>query len=272
MYKNKFAFFLPVTFGVLEPKGLIAVKEYSLITTMILVMLLIVVPVLIMTIYTARKYRASNIKAEYKPDWDHNLKLESLWWVLSGIIILILAIMTWKSTHELDPYKPIVSEIKPVKIQVVALEWKWLFIYPEQNIATVNFIQIPAGTPINFELTADAPMNSFWIPQLGGQIYAMSGMSTKLHLIADEPGEFDGAAAEINGRGFSGMKFKVKATPQSEFDQWVQSIQQGQYVLSKDEYKKLIIPTEYNPVAYYASVEKDLYNSIIMKWNSYLEN
>jgi cytochrome o ubiquinol oxidase subunit 2 len=154
----------------------------------------------------------------------------------------------------------------------VALQWKWLFIYPEQNIATVNFVEFPNSTPVNFQLTADAPMNSFWIPELGGQMYAMPGMSTQLHLMADRPGEFNGSAAEISGKGFSGMKFIAKATSQKDFDTWVKSVKQSSNMIDLSKYNKLAEPSENNPVITYASVEKDLYNSIIMKFMPAMDN
>src|SRR5262249_6679452 len=149
------------------------------------------------------------------------------------LIIAPMAVITWRSAHELDPYKPLQSEARPLMIQVVALDWKWLFIYPEEGIATVNFIQFPVHTPIQFTLTADgSPMNSFWIPQLSGQIYSMTGMTTPLHIIADEPGEYAGRANELNGKGFADMHFVAKATSQSEFDEWVASVKGSGQVLN----------------------------------------
>jgi len=252
--------------SVLNPHGLIALKERNLIIIATLFSLAAVIPVFIMTFLFAWKYRENNSKAKYDPDWDHDTKLELTWWAAPFVIILILAVITWKSTHELDPYKSINAGTKPITIQVVALQWKWLFIYPEQNIATVNFIQFPDRTPINFELTADAPMNSFWIPQLGGQMYAMAGMGSHLHLIADAPGEFAGSAAEISGRGFSGMKFVARASSQADFNAWVQSVKESQNKLGLPKYNKLAAPSENNPVALYSSVEEGLYNKIIMKF------
>jgi cytochrome o ubiquinol oxidase subunit 2 len=191
-----------------------------------------------------------------------------LWWILPSIIILILSVITWQKTHALDPYKPIVSENPPITIQVVALNWKWLFIYPEQNIATINFIQVPVNTPINFILTADGPMNSFWIPQLGGQMYAMSGMSTTLHLIANEEGDFAGSAAEINGEGFSGMRFITRASSQEAFDQWVMNAKASSRFLSLEEYEILAKPSQNNVPVIYAASDPGLYDTIIMKYMS----
>jgi cytochrome o ubiquinol oxidase subunit 2 len=252
--------------AVFNSKGIIAAKERSLIITATLLMLIVVIPVLVMTFVFAWKYRASNPLSKYTPEWNQGLATELIGWAIPAVIILILAIITWKNTHALDPSKPIDSQTKPITIQVVALQWKWLFIYPEQNIATINFVQFPQSTPINFQLTADAPMNSFWIPQLGGQMYAMPGMSTHLHLEANESGEFNGSAAEISGRGFAGMKFIARASSPAEFDAWVQSVKQSPNILRSFEYNKLSKPSENNSVTYYSWTESNLYNSVIKKF------
>lgn len=254
------------TVAVLNPKGIIAMREHDLIITAILLMLLVVLPTVILTFFIAWKYRASNTNATYTPNLQYSGKLACLWWAISTIIVIILAVITWKSTHALDPYKPLESKVKPITIQVVALRWKWLFIYPDHHIATVNFIQFPERTPINFELTADAPMNSFWIPELGGQMYAMTGMKTHLHLMADVQGEFAGSSAEISGRGFSGMRFVARSSSQADFDTWVQSVRKSSNMLDLAEYTKLVEPSENNPVTFYAATEENLYNKIIMKF------
>lgn len=252
--------------GVFNPKGIIALAEMNLIVTTTLLMLIVVIPVFILLAVFSWRYRASNTKAKYTPDWHGNIALETIWWTIPTIIIVILAGITWTSSHELDPYKPIVSNIPPITIQVVALDWKWLFIYPEQNIATVNFIQFPKGAPVNFKITADAPMNSFWIPELGGQVYAMAGMGTSLHMMANEYGEYAGLSSNYSGAGFSGMKFTAKVTSREEFDQWVQDARQSPSVLNMGEYKKLAEKSRNNAVVYYSPVEKNLYNAIIMKF------
>ncbi len=254
------------TVAILDPKGIIALQERNLIITAVGLMFLVVIPVFIMTFYIAWKYRANNAKAEYAADWSGNKKGKFILWAFPSVIICILAIITWKSTHALDPYRPIDSTKKPLIIQVVALNWKWLFIYPEQNIATVNFIEFPVQTPVTFELTADAPMNSLWIPQLGGQMYAMAGMQTQLHLRADTPGDYAGSEVEINGSGFAGMRFTARASSQSDFDTWVRQIKLSSRSLNFTTYNKLAIPSENNPVTSYASVDKDLYNGIMMKF------
>ena len=251
---------------VLNPKGMIALKERHLLATATFLMLLIVIPVFVLTFIIAWRYRAGNTKAKYAPDWDYSFLAESLWWGLPCAIVLMLSIITWTSSHELDPFKPLESTTKPITIQVVALQWKWLFIYPEQKIATVNFIQFPEHTPLNFEVTADAPMNSFWIPQLGGQIYAMPGMRTKLHLIANAIGSFNGSSANLSGEGFAGMKFIAKSSSQADFEQWVQSVRQSPQHLHLEEYTALAKPSMNNPIASYLLQEQNLFDQIVMQY------
>lgn len=254
--------------AVLNPKGLIAMKERSLLITASLLMLIVVVPVWFLTVFFAWKYRSSHTKSKYTPDWAHSHLAESLWWGIPLVIIVILAIMTWTSSHELDPYKPIESDKKPIEIQVVALQWKWLFIYPEHGIATVNFIQFPEKRPVHFEITADAPMNSFWIPQLGGQIYAMSSMRSHLHLIANEVGIFKGVSANFSGKGFAGMTFTAKASSEEEFNQWVKSVKKSSPRLNEAVYQHLAMPSENNPVTSYILTQQDLFDRILMKYQA----
>lgn len=259
-------FFSGKNIELLNPQGLIALQERNLMFTATLLMLLVVIPVFILTFYIVWRYRAGNTKATYKPDWDHDKRLEFLWWAIPFVIIFILSIITWQSTHQLDPFKPFATTKKPLVIQVVALEWRWLFIYPGQNIATVNFVQFPQNTPITFEVSADAPMNSFWIPQLAGQIYAMNGMSTQLHVIADHAGSYNGFSANISGKGFANMHFIAKSSRQSDFDRWVLRVKQTQKALTVSEYTRLSQPSENPSVLYYSSTEPDLYRTIIMKF------
>lgn len=279
--KNKIGFFLLVLFGivavglvwlysdriaVLNPQGIIGEKQRDLLMTSTLLMLIVVIPALVLPFAIVWKYRASNKKAKYTPNWDYHWLIESIWWGVPLVIILVLGVITWRSCHELDPFKPLDSEKKPVRIQAVALQWKWLFIYPDYQIATVNFIQFPEQTPINFEITADAPMNSFWIPELGGQVYAMSGMRSKLHLIANGPGTYRGVSANFSGRGFAGMSFTAKSSSQEEFDQWIASVKQSSNLLSLDQYKQLVRPSEYQSAATYTLADSKLFDWIIMKY------
>ncbi len=262
-----FLYFTSADIAVLNPKGEIAAKQRKLLVDATYLMLIVVIPVYLMTFYFMWKYHHENRKADYAPEWDFNLMAEVIWWSIPFVIIIVLSVMTWKSSHELDPYKALVERgKKPLKIQVVALQWKWLFIYPEQNIATVNFIQIPENTPINFDITADAPMNSFWIPQLGGQIYAMPGMKTKLHLIAREKGLYRGSSANISGTGFASMVFTTKVTSEEDFETWVTKVQQSNKSLTHDEYNRLVKPSEHDAVSYYTLGKANLYEDIVMKY------
>src|SRR3989344_6897846 len=224
-YKN-FNLALFANFALFNPKGWIASEQKELIITATMLMLMAVIPVLVITFVFAWKYRAGN-NAKYAPTFDHSRLLQFTWWTALCAIIVVLSVIAWKSSYALDPRKTLKSNIKPITIQVVALEWKWLFIYPEQNIATVNFVQFPEDTPINFRITGDAPMNSFWIPQLAGQIYAMAGMDTALHVMAEETGEYMGVSSNYSGYGFSGMKFTAKATSREEFDLWIETVRQS---------------------------------------------
>lgn len=252
--------------SVLNPKGLVADKERNLMFFGTLLSLIIVIPVFALTFGIAWRYRESNKAAKYTPNWDHSRLLESIWWGVPTVLIVILSVITFKSSHDLDPFKPIQAAEKSLKIQVVALQWKWLFIYPEQNIATVNYVQFPKDRPINFEVSADAPMNSFWIPSLGGQIYAMSGMSTKLHLLAYDEGVYNGSSANISGRGFAGMNFKAESVDQAKFNAWVRVSQSQSKTLDFDAYESLAKPSENDPPSSYAPIEQNLYEKIIYQY------
>jgi cytochrome o ubiquinol oxidase subunit 2 len=255
-----------LSIDILNPKGVIAAKQYNLLVFTTILGFIVVVPVFIITIAIAWRYREGNTKAAYTPNASTNRLAETIWWGIPVVLIIILSIVTWISTYDLDPHKPLASNVKPLTVQVVALDWKWLFIYPEQNIATVNLVQFPVNTPVNFEITADAPMNSFWIPQLGGQIYAMAGMTTKLNLNATENGEYKGSSANISGEGFAGMKFTAKASSQTDFDHWVTLVKKSQNHLTNDEYDKLATKSQNNPTTYYASSAEGLYDTILMKY------
>ena len=253
---------------VLDPKGRIGVAEKSLIETATFAMLIVVIPVIILTLVFAWRYRASNRKATYAPKWAHSTAIEVVVWTIPTLIVIFLAVLTWKTSHELDPYKPIESEVKPIEIQVVALDWKWLFVYPEYGIATVNQIAFPVGTPVNFRITSDSVMNSFFIPQLGSQIYAMAGMQTKLHLIADHAGDYAGLSANYSGAGFSGMKFRALADSPEAFQAWVQKVKASPERLDMDTYYTVAKPSEQNPVRYFSSSDPELFHKIMAKYNN----
>lgn len=256
--------------AVFDPAGTIAAKERNLMVITLLLSVIVVVPVFALTIFIVLKYRESNTKPnkKYSPEWANSRWLELLWWAIPCAIILTLAIITWTSSHALDPFKQINAGKKPLTIQVVAMNWKWLFIYPEQNIATVNYADIPVNTEVDFHITSDAAMNSFWVPQLGGQIYAMAGMDTQLHLSASKTGSYNGLSANISGQGFSGMKFTVQSVSQSDFDQWIDAVRASSSSLSTDTYAKLAMPSQDNPRAAYAPVQTNLYSNIIDKYMS----
>ncbi|CBA19926.1 cytochrome o ubiquinol oxidase subunit II [Erwinia amylovora] len=251
--------------ALLNPKGQIALEQRSLILTAFGLMMIVVIPAVLMAVVFAWKYRASNANAKYSPNWSHSNKVEAVVWTVPILIIVFLGILTWKSTHALEPSKPLASDAKPVEIEVVSLDWKWLFIYPEQGIATVNQIAFPANRPVSFKITSNSVMNSFFIPTLGSQIYAMAGIQTKLHLIANEAGTFDGISSSFSGSGFSGMKFKAIATPdEATFDQWVAKAKQSpDTLMTMDDFTKLAAPSENHPVEFFSSVKPELFKDII---------
>lgn len=249
-----------------DSKGFIAAEEGVLIIQATLMMLVVVVPVLVLLFYFAWHYRASNKNARYMPNWEHSKMDELVWWAIPFEIILVLSALTWSSTHALDPRKPLESNVAPITVQVVALPWKWLFIYPELGVASVNTLHIPTDTPINFKITADAPMNSFWIPELGGQIYAMTGMVTELHLIANESGTFKGLSANYSGEGFADMTFNVHANPKEAFDLWVAQTRQSSAALDSPAYALLAKPSTMTEAGYYGSVAPIIFDSLLMRF------
>jgi cytochrome o ubiquinol oxidase subunit 2 len=257
----------------MNPSGDIANQQGRLIVVSTVLMLIIIIPVIALTIFFAWRYRQSNKEATYSPDWDHSTQLELAIWAAPLLIIIALGAITWISTHTLDPYRPlsrldakrqISPETKPLVVEVVALDWKWLFIYPEQGIATVNELAAPVDVPISFKITASSVMNSFFIPALAGQIYAMPGMETKLHAVINKPGEFEGFSANYSGAGFSGMRFKFHGLDKDDFDKWVEKAKTSKEgELTREGYMKLEVPSEREPVRHYATVDADLYNAIL---------
>ncbi len=247
--------------AILAPKGWVAREERNLLLIIQAVMLLIVIPIYLFTFIFSWKYRSGG-KAKFDPDLIDNRNAEIAWWGIPTVLTIVIAVLTYVKTAQLDPYKPLVSDQKEKTIQVVALQWKWLFIYPEEQIASVNFVQFPEKTPIRFEITADAPMNSFWIPHLGGQIYAMPAMRTFLHLIADEKGDFRGSSANLSGEGFAGMTFIARASSEEEFENWVAKTQETTNMI---DYGELVKPSMNHPVELHRSSE-GLFDEILMKY------
>ena len=229
-------------------------------------MAIIIIPVFSMTACFIWKYRASNCKASYSPDWDSPIWIEWLVWLFPALIVLILTTMTWIYTHRLDPYKSEVSTAPPLVIQVIGLDWKWLFIYPEQNIAVVNELTIPVNRPVIFKITSNTVMNSFFIPRLGGQIYAMAGMETQLHLLADKPGRYFGENIQYSGQGFSYQNFETPVTTPQDFDTWVKRAGQSPQILDLSAFNELSKPSVSHPVVYYASVLPDLFKHVINQY------
>lgn len=256
--------------GILDPAGHIADDERRLFLEAVILMCIVVIPVILLNFIIAFHYRVSNKKAGYDPNWSHSVSLEIVIWTIPCIIILILAIMTWIYTHRLDPYRPLTQDKgKPLTIEVVALDWRWLFIYPEQHIATINFIQIPLNRDIQLLLTGDgSPMNSFEMPQLAGQIYVMPGMQTKLHFDAYKPGDYRGFSANYSGDGFAGMMFTVKAGSDSDFNAWVAKAQQSTDALTQERYNQLLLPSQDASVQYFTAPDNNLFNDLMMKYNT----
>jgi cytochrome o ubiquinol oxidase subunit II len=257
------------TVAVLSPAGPVAHKERNLMAFAILLSAIVVIPVYAMAIMIALKYHENNHEArkvKYSPDWDGSRLLESIWWGVPIAIIGVLSVITWDSSHALDPYKPLASSVKPLTVQVVALDWKWLFIYPQQHVASVNKVEMPVNTPVDFQITSDSVMNSFWIPQLGSQIYAMPGMSTQVHLMADKMGSFYGSPANIAGSGFARMTFTADSVSVSDFNNWVNTASHSSKQLDSSAYTVLAQPSQSNPVVYFSHTADGLYDQVVSKY------
>lgn len=251
---------------VLFPEGEIAIQQRNLLLIIQALMLLIIIPVYILTFVFSWIYRADNPKGKYDPHLVDNVYAEIVWWGLPLVMTAIICVLTWVYTQRLDPYKPIESSNKEMTIQVVALQWKWLFIYPEEKIASVNFVQFPEDVPIHFEITADAPMNSFWIPDLGGQIYAMPNMKTELYLIANTIGDFRGSSANLSGEGFSGMHFVTRASSREDYEKWVLSAKESGNRLDTESYERLAAPSQDHPQEFYQLNDDKLFHQILNKY------
>lgn len=250
-----------------DTKGIIGNSQRDLLYFATLIMLIVVVPVFFLVALISWRYREGNKKAKYLPEWTGNKWLELIWWGVPVIIILILSVITWQSSHSLDPYRPLEQDKTPLKVQVVALQWKWLFIYPEAGVASVGEMAMPTDTPVEFTITSDAPMNSFWIPQLGGQIYAMSGMSTKLHLDAHEPGDYRGVSANLSGEGHASMTFTAKARSDQDYAQWIENIHKNGQSLDSVAYEKLRLPSKNDGVKYFHLDVPGLYDTIVGRYS-----
>jgi cytochrome o ubiquinol oxidase subunit 2 len=256
----------------LNPSGDIAVQQAHLLVVSTVLMLLIIVPVIVLTLAFAWRYRQSNPHTDYAPDWDHSIQLELIIWAAPLLIIIALGAVTWISTHTLDPYRSlsridtehgIPAEGRPLVVEAVALDWKWLFLYPDQGIAVVNELAAPVDKPIHFRITAESVMNSFFIPALAGQIYAMPGMETQLNAVINRSGQYEGFSANYSGAGFSGMHFQFHGMAPADFERWVQTSRDTGNELNRQTYRVLRQPSERDPVRRYGAVAPDLYDAIL---------
>lgn len=251
--------------ALMNPKGPIGMAQRDLIITATWLMLIVVIPVFIMIVSFSWRYRASNKRATYAPNWAHSNAIEAVVWLVPIVIIAILGTITWRSTHELDPRRPIISADarKTINVQVIALDWKWLFIYPDYGVASVNELALPVNTPVRFDITSNSVMNSFFIPQLGSQLYSMGGMQNTLHLIAAETGRYPGLSANYSGNGFSGMKFMTLVDEQADFDAWIRQAQASSQTLNWASLQTLAETSQNHPVSHYATVTPGLYQGIL---------
>lgn len=254
------------TIAVLQPAGKIGTDERNLMILCLSISGGIVIPVFGLLGYFAWKYREGNHRAKYSPELEGSRLAETIWWIVPTVLLVIIATITWQSTYALDPFKPLASNKPTMHIQVVALDWKWLFIYPSQHVASVNVAYVPVGTPVDFEITSDTVMTSFWVPQLGGQMYAMPGMSTQLNLVADKTGRYDGRAANISGSGFADQTFVVAAVQPQLFSKSVAAMRASSDTLNAANYASLARPGIMSSPKYYGGVPSGLYDTIMMKY------
>jgi cytochrome o ubiquinol oxidase subunit II len=256
---------------ILNPKGPIALAERDILFRALAIMMIVVIPVFVMTFWFAWRYRASNKTSRYESDWM-SAKVDAVIWIVPALIVITLGVHVWLYTHKLDPYKPLQSSVTPLDVQVVAQDWKWLFIYPAQGLATVNELAFPSEVPVRLKITSDTVMNSFFIPALGGQIYAMAGMQTQLNVRANEPGRFVGRNTQYNGRGFADQHFAVVAMTSADFDAWVKRVGQSPEKLDAATYAELAKPSAAHPVIHYSAVESGLFDGIIRKYDKSVKN
>ena len=251
--------------GVLDPQGPVASAERLILINATAIMLVVVVPVIALTLAFAWRYRASNKRAVYWPDWSYSGHIELVVWSIPAMVVILLAGVAWTGSHLLDPARALKSEMKPIRIEVVSLDWKWLFIYPDLEVATVNELIVPSATPVEFLLTSATVMNSFFVPQLGSQIYTMPGMTTHLNLLAERPGDYPGLSANFSGDGFSDMRFLVHVVPASEFSSWRARATGEGPVLNTDTYSQLARTAVDTQMQTYGSVDPNLFDRIVQQ-------
>jgi cytochrome o ubiquinol oxidase subunit 2 len=253
--------------SILRPNGTIGLIERNILFRAFWIMMIVVIPVFVMTAWFAWRYRASDTNARYDPNWM-SAKVDAIVWVIPALIVLSLGIHVWMFTHQLDPYKAIEPAAEPLRVEVVAQDWKWLFVYPDEGIAAVNELAFPSDKPLSLKITSDTVMNSFFIPGLGGQIYAMAGMQTQLNLLAEEPGRFLGRNTQYSGAGFPDQTFEAIAMSDADFEAWVEKVKQSGGALDAEAYDELAKPSIAHPVVYYATVESGLFGRIIARYDS----
>ncbi|HTY48677.1 MAG TPA: ubiquinol oxidase subunit II [Steroidobacteraceae bacterium] len=249
---------------VLDPHGPIGAQERLILIDSTVIMLAIIIPVIIATLAFAWWFREGNPRATRLPHWSYSGRIEFVVWAIPALVILFLGAIAWVSSHDLDPPKPLDSQVQPLDIDVVALDWKWLFIYPEQGVASVNHLVVPVGTPLRFHTTSAGPMNVFFIPQLGSQIYSMAGMETRVNLMADDPGTYRGLSANFSGEGFSDMQFRVDALPRERYEDWLDRTRTGGGVLDANAYAALMRPSAQEPARTFGTVTSGLFDAILM--------
>lgn len=242
--------------------GSVAATERALMVDASVLMLIVVVPVIVLTLAFAWRYRASSTRAVRRPDWDRSPIIEWVVWGLPAVLVAVLAVMVWQSTHRLDPYKPLPGG-PATEVQAVALNWKWLFIYPDQRVATVNDLVFPVDRPLSLRLTSDVAMNSFMIPALGGQIYAMSGMETRLNLRADAPGRFEGRNMQFTGADFPEQTFEARAVTRDDFDAWIADVRKHGTVLDTESYTTLLQAQATSPIVHFSSTTPGFFSDFL---------
>jgi cytochrome o ubiquinol oxidase subunit 2 len=249
--------------GVLDPVGPVGSGDRTILLDSLAIMLCVVVPVIIATLFFAWWFRASHTRAKYLPDWEYSGRIELVVWSIPAMIVLFLGGVAWVGSHQLDPHHPLKSAQKPLQVEVVSMDWKWLFIYPDQGVASVNRLVIPVGVPVEFSLTSADVMNSFFVPRLGSQIYTMAGMVTHINLEAEQRGVFPGFSAQFSGDGFSEMRFDTLAVPPDEFAQWAGQARASPDTLDQATYETLLKPSTSNPVATYRGVTPEFFKRIL---------
>ncbi len=253
-------------FPVLSPDGPIASTERDLLLVAVGLMLIVVIPVFVMAGWFAWHYRESNRKARYEPEWTYSAGIDAVVWLVPTAIVIVLGVLVWTYTNRLDPYKPLASARPPLPIEAISLDWKWLFIYPQQHVAVVNQLIIPSGRPVSLRLTSDTVMNAFYVPGLAGQIYTMAGMQTRLHMLADAPARFTGRNTQYSGSGFASQHFAARAVREATFKAWIKRVERSPKILNATAYARLEQPKADVPVTYYSAVEPNLFDKVIAKY------